>query len=371
MSDLDIQNRLDLLPPKTAMPFRQLLQAGQLDEEDLHVILDAGALAHDKGRLLGFAIAYLHFRSKHLPIHDVIRMAKNQKRRVNLSWSAKRWKEEHDRLSRAETLVRLAGNNTTYDLTAFEGHLPENFSGYVIRNSRRLGMEGLRQRHCVASYHDRILGGHCAILAMFVDDKRWTVELRRTDDLKSPLTITQIKTRYNGHAPESVRDEIHALLDIEKPKQPSYHHPQREYHYMDTLRRVLPVLREHRVECVCVEFDGSCDSGYVENVDFRSGHDVDLSGVVIEHTTTQQSWENGGWITRSEARQEPIKDVIKSLTDDYLDETGVDWYNDDGGFGELLIHVEAGTVELEINVRYTESTREYDVERDILTGEEL
>ena len=63
--------------------------------------------------------------------------------------------------------------------------------------------------------------------------------------------------------------------------------------------------------------------------------------------------------------------AIEELTDDYLAETNVDWYNNDGGFGELIIDVDEGTVALEVSVRFTESSTEYSCTRDIVTGEEL
>ena len=141
-------------------------------------------------------------------------MAKAQNRRINLGWSAKRWKEEHDRFSRAEALHRMAQENVGYDVSKFEEHLPERFNGYLIRTSRRLGMEGLRQRHCVASYDSRLRSGNCAIAAVFVGKQRWTVELRLTNNEEAPLRIDQIKTRYNSLPPASVREEIHEILDI-------------------------------------------------------------------------------------------------------------------------------------------------------------
>ena len=70
-------------------------------------------------------------------------------------------------------------------------------------------------------------------------------------------------------------------------------------------------------------------------------------------------------------QQSTLNEAIDELTYDYLEETGVDWYNNDGGYGELVIDVNAGTVALEVNVRYTESTTEYSAERDIATGEDI
>jgi hypothetical protein len=61
--------------------------------------------------------------------------------------------------------------------------------------------------------------------------------------------------------------------------------------------------------------------------------------------------------------------AIRAITDDYLQETGVDWYNGDGGYGELEIDVDAGTVSLEVSVRFIEASVQFAMERDIATGE--
>jgi hypothetical protein len=65
------------------------------------------------------------------------------------------------------------------------------------------------------------------------------------------------------------------------------------------------------------------------------------------------------------------QNALEALTYDYLEETGVDWYNGDGGFGTLEIDVEAGTVRLNVDVRYTESATQFAAERYILSGENL
>jgi hypothetical protein len=144
---MNIHTRLSNLPHKVALPIRELVAAEHLSEDDAHLILDAGECAGEHHRLLAFAVGYLNLRGQGVPVHDVIRMAKAQSRRVNLGWSAGRWKSEHDRLSRAEALATLARENVTYDVAKFAQHLPGKFPGYLIRTSRRLGMEGLRQRH--------------------------------------------------------------------------------------------------------------------------------------------------------------------------------------------------------------------------------
>lgn len=74
---------------------------------------------------------------------------------------------------------------------------------------------------------------------------------------------------------------------------------------------------------------------------------------------------------RSCPLQGSVNDVIDALTYDYLEEVDVDWYNNDGGYGELIIDVSNGTVSLEVNQRYTESNTEYSMEHDIETGKAI
>lgn len=367
-----IENRLAQLPAKTALPFRQLLSAGQIPEDVIHTVLDAGEITGDTSKLIGFAVGFLHFRAQGVPVHDVIRMAKAQKRRVNLAWGAKRWKEEHDRLSRAEALQRMAADNVRYDVSKYENHLPERFSGYLIRTSRRLGMEGLRQRHCVASYDSRVRRGDCVIAAVFVDRQRWTIELRFTNDPEAPLRIDQIKTRYNGLPPASVRQQIHKVLGIDLKQSTGAAYPIQDAIYMENLRRVLPILRQHGIETVTVSFNGYSDSGSIEDISYTPCENPDaLKALPIQHISTSSCFEDGQWRRTTTPEQSTLNEVMDALTNDYLEETGVDWYNNDGGYGELVIDVHAGTVSLEVQVRYTESRTEYSAERDIETGDDI
>ena len=166
------------LSTKISTPFNALRERGLIADDDMFDILTAGRLSKQSQNLLGFAVAYLKMKSSGIPISDAIKMSANQKRRVNLGWSAKRWKVQHDKLTKSETLLRLSKQIVYYDLKEFEELLPRNFSGYLIKNSFRLGCEGLRQQHCVASYHSRIEQKLIAICTVFIDKVRWTVELK-------------------------------------------------------------------------------------------------------------------------------------------------------------------------------------------------
>ncbi len=372
-SEISVERRLEQLPNKVAAPLTQLRSNGHISQETLSVILDAGEVAGEQHRLLGFSVAYLHLQSKGVPIQGVVRMAKSQGRRINLQWSEQRWKQEHDRMSRAETLDRLGEANISYDVSAYEAHLPRSFPGYIIRNSRRLGMEGLRQRHCVGDYHSSIQAGYCAIVAVFANQRRWTVELRLGTDSEEPLQIVQMRSRFNARPSEEESKAIHEALGIASARleNDSGGTVSNDRNYLSTLCQLLPVLREHHVNEISVIFDGSVGEGAIEDIICDPVDTSDVLDMQIEHTSRSTVFENDRWVTVSEETMQPVCQVLEELTDDYLEESDVDWYNDDGGFGTLNIDVTRGTVLLKINVRYTESECAFDQEIDILSGEHL
>lgn len=84
---VSIEQRLARLPQKASLPFRHLLTSGHISEDALQSVLDAGEITGETTRLIGFAVAFLHLRGQGIPVHDVIRMAKSQNRRVNLGWA--------------------------------------------------------------------------------------------------------------------------------------------------------------------------------------------------------------------------------------------------------------------------------------------
>lgn len=371
-----LDQRLAALPLKTAAPFRQLLATGQLPEDVVQIVLDAGDLAIDKTKLLGFTAGYLHLRAQGIPVHDVIRMAKQHARRINLAWSPNRWKDEHDKLSRLETLKLLAAENVRYNLSAYQKHLPRRFPGYLIRTSRRLGMEGLRQRHCVASYHGLIATGSRAIAAVFIDNTRWTVELLLTPHADAPLALLQIKSRHNTIAPASIRRKVHDILEIAEPtlspNTPVTIGVDAPGHlYMDNLRRILPLLRESGTQKVTVSFEGSGDSGAIGDVTYTPDETEPPQSQRVEILATSRDFDNGHWRTTVNPDQISLNSAIETITYDFLEETGINWYDNEGGYGELVIDVSQSSVTLSVSERYTEINEAYHAERDIITGEDI
>ena len=369
-----ILNRLESLPAKIAAPFRELLQRGHITEPLLETILNAGDISEDRSKLLGFAIGYLNLRQNGVPITDVISMSMQLGRKVRLDWSPNRWKHEHDRLSRALALSRLSEENVRYDVSRYEPLVPRRFPGYLIRTSRRLGMEGLRQRHCVASYHQKLINKYCALASVFVDGTRWTVQLHLTGKPDQPLRISQVRTRLNQLPDRSTTEAINDIFGIEEAA-PShmtsefFRRPSRPSVYFDNLQRILPVLRAQQVKQVIAPFDGYGDSGSIDDVGFDPEIAADSINVTILRGT--QQLDNNEWVPVYEDQQVNLSSAIEDLIYEYLEETSPGWEINDGSFGEFRIDVDKGSVFLEVNNRFTDSTCAYMAERDIETGDVL
>ena len=206
-----ISERLDSLPRKVAFPLISLSQVGQIEEPQLEAILDAGELTGNTQHLLGFATGAMAMEAKGVPVCDTVRMARQLGRKIRLDWSPRRWREVHDRLQHLVSLQEISEENCDYDVSYFRQRLPKKFSGYLITTRLRLAKVGLVQRHCVASYHSQVLEQRCAFVCVFIDRKRWTVQLEKT---YSGMRITQIRTKYNESPPPHIRHRIETILNM-------------------------------------------------------------------------------------------------------------------------------------------------------------
>ena len=132
-----IQSRLAKLPPKVAQPLTHLAKIGQMREEDINTVLDAGDLTGNYHTLVGFAAGAMGMKAQRVPVADTVAMAKKLGRQIRLDWSPRRWREEHDRMAKAVTLRQFSEENVDYDVEFFASKLPPKYPGYIIRNSRR------------------------------------------------------------------------------------------------------------------------------------------------------------------------------------------------------------------------------------------
>ena len=124
--------------------------------------------------------------------------------------------------------------------------------------------------------------------------------------------------------------------------------------YRRNIPNVLTVLRTYLVEEVDITFDGSGDSGCIDQIIFYPNPPA---------ADRQPDWTEFAYhatrlvITADDARCQdtlysgPLEDALQELAIEYIEETYIDWYNGDGGYGTLRINVIEGTIDLEIMTR--------------------
>ena len=261
MKKKTIQRRLAALSPKVAQPLTQLVKIGQLREQDLRTVLDAGDLTGNHQTLVGFAAGAMGMKVQGVPIADTVSMAKKTNAQIRLDWSPRRWREEHDRMAKVITLRQFSEENVVYDVDSYAAALPD-FPGYIIRNSRRLAIVGWHQRHCVASYHNNVIRGNIAFVCVFVNNVRWTVALGKTGDPSNPVRISQIRTTDNRGPDDVTEQKIYEYLGISSLVREPSDYRQRN-HEAEILRHVTDAnmwivhqaLEEAGVEFVYMNFD--------------------------------------------------------------------------------------------------------------------
>ena len=102
----------------------------------------------------------------------------------------------------------------------------------------------------------------------------------------------------------------------------------------EKLKTIVEKMKEAGLQSACANFDGCGDSGAVESVLF-----YDKDGTVFELEKDRQD----------------LPSLVDQFTYDYLDANDIDWYNNDGGYGELSIAANTGKATLNVSTRYTET----------------
>lgn len=344
-----------------------LVRSGLVDLEQLVVAIEACAYAGKPDRVVPFLSAVQFLNTQGVSVLDALRMAKEANRRIDIAWSPARWKEEHSKLGRREALMKIVSERREFDVGSFESLLPAIFKGYLIRDSRRLGMEGYRQRHCVAFYADRCARGEIAIASVFHEGKRYTAELAHWRNCGEPtgdLRLVQLKGRFNREASFAAHAAIRQMLgtvDIAfgpeaKPKGSG---PEPEP--LDArIRRALVAMRQHGIAGAEVSFDGSGDSGQIEHVRAWYGQRRSADGVLhvvqVSHAVAENVFlPGGGFERRLVERQVSLHDFLESIGGEWSGACAADWSNNDGGWGAVEFDAVRGTVTAEVNVRTTNS----------------
>ena len=106
------------------------------------------------------------------------------------------------------------------------------------------------------------------------------------------------------------------------------------------------------ITSVLVHFDGSGDSGQIEDIDATAGDqsaEIPNGNIMI----AQVRWGEPN-IQRTTL---PVRDAIESLAYDFLEQTHGGWENNEGAYGEFTFNVAERTIALDFNQRV--ETSEY------------
>ena len=114
----------------------------------------------------------------------------------------------------------------------------------------------------------------------------------------------------------------------------------------------LKLLNVHSFE---IEFEGSGDSGQIDDVTFYdSGNEVmDIPADTITWVYSQYG------DTEPQEQQVTIQKAVEDLGYTMLDESGHDWYNNDGGYGNINVQIEGQNgkpyVDMDMNIRISDT----------------
>lgn len=113
---------------------------------------------------------------------------------------------------------------------------------------------------------------------------------------------------------------------------------------------------------VAISFNGAGDSGEIDNTWLE-----DANTNVVEMPTDMVAWTKQVYgEQKPETKQVKLRDALEDIGYRVLDETGMDWYNNDGGQGYLYLNVDSGevfTVRVEMEINYT-SHEDHEFEYD-------
>lgn len=105
---------------------------------------------------------------------------------------------------------------------------------------------------------------------------------------------------------------------------------------------VFAALAEAGIHRVTVDFDGSGDSGQIENVEAWNAADERMPFPSLSETPDHPRAEYN------------LEAAVESVAWDYLGDLYYGWENNDGAFGSFVFDVPTCIVSLEHNERYTE-----------------
>jgi len=98
------------------------------------------------------------------------------------------------------------------------------------------------------------------------------------------------------------------------------------------------------VKKVCVYYDGAGDSGSIESIRISTDLDTKFDDL--------KGWDSSA--TDLNDYNSDLYSMVYDFCSEQLLDDVEDWWNNDGGWGNVLIDVEEGTYKIENNIRITD-----------------
>ena len=142
----------------------------------------------------------------------------------------------------------------------------------------------------------------------------------------------------------------------------------REHEALKERRRLLTEkLKPLGVVRVEVEYDGCGDSGDIQEVrallkgtraEKERPANLDGQSVTVEHFESVYNAERQDWDRKPYQATVPLKEALSDFALDFLSFLGIDWYNNEGGYGTVVLSVADGEAKAEHNYRIESSEYE-------------
>jgi hypothetical protein len=142
----------------------------------------------------------------------------------------------------------------------------------------------------------------------------------------------------------------------------------REHEALKERRRLLAEkLKPLGVVRVEVDYDGCGDSGDIQEVRAlkkgpRSGKEepanLDGQSVTVERFESVYNAEKKEWDRKPYQATATLKEALSDFALDFLSFLGIDWYNNEGGYGTIVLDMVAGEAKEEHNYRIESSEYE-------------
>ena len=128
------------------------------------------------------------------------------------------------------------------------------------------------------------------------------------------------------------------------------------------LTGLLIKLAQHDITGIQVYYSGGGDSGSIENIMYTTGKLDEDDNLAFDQLDELSRWPSGNAGMPSARDLNELDSGLFSLVDDFASNTILDniedWWNNDGGYGTLLIIVPSGEYQVRNNV-YVTHTENY------------